>query len=268
MRRLSRKRNIRYFAFVLPGFLGLLVFYVLPFVNVWADALLTTGRRFAGPVHFIRIFHNEAFIRAISNSVLLAFFGTFFSLPLALGYSLFVCIFSKNRQLFLLSCATLPAAIPPACTALLIQSWFPAYHELGISGMILLLLWKYTGFSVILLFSALQAIPRETKEAAVLDGAGRLRLLIHIILPYLAPAMIFSGLIAFMNSFRIFREVFMLYGEHPTPQFYLLSHYINNKLLTMDYSSISAAAVSVVSVMIILMLLLIHTERRTGKDLE
>ena len=60
----------------------------------------------------------------------------------------------------------------------------------------------------------------------------------------------------------------MLYGEHPTPQFYLLSHYINNKLLTMDYSSISAAAVSVVSVMIILMLLLIHTERRTGKDLE
>ena len=42
----------------------------------------------------------------------------------------------------------------------------------------------------------------------------------------------------------------------------------SNQVFTMDYSSISAAAVSVVSVMIILMLLLIHTERRTGKDLE
>ena len=85
---------------------------------------------------------------------------------------------------------------------------------------------------MILLLAGLQSIPRMYYEAAMLDGAGRWRMLTRITLVHLTPTLFFVLIVSIINSFKVFRETYLMAGAYPQAGIYFLQHYMNNTFLS------------------------------------
>jgi multiple sugar transport system permease protein len=72
---------------------------------------------------------------------------------------------------------------------------------------------QWTPFALLILYTAYQAIPTDVREAASLDGPGAWQTLRHIDLPLMAPSILAAGFIRFIDSFRVFDNVYTLTGS-------------------------------------------------------
>lgn len=95
---------------------------------------------------------------------------------------------------------------------------FPALTDridfLG-SGFVLwsianIVIWVYCGYNMLILYSALQAIPQEIYEAARVDGAGQFRLAWDIKIPIVMPAIILTAVFSIIGTLQLFNEPFVL----------------------------------------------------------
>ncbi|WP_242848803.1 carbohydrate ABC transporter permease [Syntrophomonas palmitatica] len=96
---------------------------------------------------------------------------------------------------------------------------------------------------MILFLAALQNVPRELYEAAYIDGAGPGQRFINVTLVHIVPTAFFVFIISIINSFKVFREVYLISGSYPHESIYMLQHYMNNMFMALDYQKLSAAAV-------------------------
>ena len=71
-----------------------------------------------------------------------------------------------------------------------------------------------------------------------------------------------------INSFKIFREVYLLTGNYPHNKLYMLQHFMNNTFNQLDYQKLSAAAVLLSVVIIAIMAVLMILESIFGRDVE
>ena len=140
-----------------------------------------------------------------------------------------------------------------------------SYSQLVI---VLLFLWKNLGYDMILFMAALSGIPKEQLEAAEVDGAGPWKRFWKIKLRYISPSLLFVTILSLINSFKIFREVYLLTGKYPFESLYMLQHFMNNTFLNIDYQKLSAAAIIMFTVMLIIIGVLFLIEAKFGKDVE
>lgn len=75
-------------------------------------------------------------------------------------------------------------------------------------------------------------------------------------------------ILSLINSFKIFREVYLLTGNYPYDKLYMLQHFMNNTFNSLDYQKLSAAAVLFALVMIVVIAILLIAENIFGKDVE
>ena len=75
-------------------------------------------------------------------------------------------------------------------------------------------------------------------------------------------------ILSIINSFKIFREIYLLTGDYPYDGLYMLQHFMNNMFKHLDYQRLSAAAVFLAIVIVILVALLFLIENYFGKDVE
>jgi multiple sugar transport system permease protein len=134
--------------------------------------------------------------------------------------------------------------------------------------VIILFLWKNLGYNMILFMSALANIPTELLEVADVEGASELYKFFAIKLRYLSPTVLFVAILSLINSFKVFREVYLLTGDYPTDSLYTLQHFMNNTFNSLDYQKLSAAAVIMAIAMVIIIALLFIIEDWFGKDVE
>ena len=80
--------------------------------------------------------------------------------------------------------------------------------------------------------------------------------------------MLFVTILSLINSFKIFREVYLLTGNYPYDGLYLLQHYMNNMFRNLDYQKLSTAALLMAAVMAVVIGLLFLVENRYGKDID
>jgi multiple sugar transport system permease protein len=73
-----------------------------------------------------------------------------------------------------------------------------------------IVIWVYCGYNMLILYSALQAIPQEVYEAARVDGAGQIRLAWDIKIPILMPAIILTAVFSIIGTLQLFNEPFVL----------------------------------------------------------
>ena len=138
----------------------------------------------------------------------------------------------------------------------------------GIFVIILLFLWKNLGYNMILFLSALGNVPSDIVEVAELDGAGAFRVFWHVKLRYLSPMIVFTTILSMINSFKVFREIYLLTGEYPFGAMYMLQHYMNNTFSSADYQKLSTAAIYMSLVMIVIIAVMLVVENHYGKDME
>ena len=144
--------------------------------------------------------------------------------------------------------------------------WFK--DNMGQMVIIFLFLWKNLGLNIILFLSALNNIPQEVIESSVMDGAGAVKRFFSIRLYYLGPTIFFVAIMSLINSFKIFREVYLLTGDYPYDKLYTLQNFMNNKFTHLDYSQLSTGAVimSVAMILIVGVLFIIESKLDSGTE--
>jgi multiple sugar transport system permease protein len=100
--------------------------------------------------------------------------------------------------------------------------------------ILLLFLWKNLGYNMVLFLSALNNVPTELIDSAKMDGAGSVRRFFSVSTVYILPTVFFVGMMSLVNSFKIFREVYLLTGSYPVDALYLLQHFMNNAFQNLD----------------------------------
>ena len=121
---------------------------------------------------------------------------------------------------------------------------------------------------MILFLAALGQIPQNFIEVADLDVASEWETFKYIKLRYLSPTILFVAIMSLINSFKVFRAVYLLTGDYPYDTLYMLQHFMNNTFKSLEYQKLSAAAILMCSVMVIIIGLLFMLENHFGKDVE
>lgn len=274
MRKQRRNKNIACLYFLLPSFLGVIVFVLAPFADVCRRSLTTavTGE-FRGIDNYKQVFENKAFWLAAGNTAKFVLV----CLPLLIGLGLIIaCFLSRFTRIhFLKSAFLFPMAVPAATVVLVWKLVFDRqgflnlfltrlgeaaysagvlqsapvfdidYMGTGAAFWVLVFsyIWKNLGYTVVLWLTGILSISTQIREAARVDGAGEFTCFVKIIMPNLKPVLYTITVLSFLNTFKAFREAYLVAGSYPDESMYLLQHLFNNWFTNLDFDKMAAAAV-------------------------
>ena len=118
-------------------------------------------------------------------------------------------------------------------------------------AVILMIVWKVVGFTMLLLMSGLQGIPNEVHEAAKVDGAGRRQTLFHIVLPLLRRNIALVTILTVAGSFLAFDQFYILTNGGPNNQTLTLVFWIYSSSFA-NFQLGYGAAMSVVLMLVLM----------------
>ncbi|MDF1478601.1 sugar ABC transporter permease [Leifsonia sp. H3M29-4] len=87
--------------------------------------------------------------------------------------------------------------------------------NLALGSIIFVLIWQFSGYSMVIFLAGLQGVPEELIEASAVDGAGPFRRFWSIVLPLLAPAVTINVMLSMIGALKIFDQVWILTGGGP-----------------------------------------------------
>jgi len=275
------KENRAFFLFLAPSLLVVVIFVVLPFLYVFKRSFTTavTGQ-FRGIENYKIIFTNQAFHLAVKNTLyftavcipLLVITGFLIALPLSRLKSAGTI---KSLYLF-------PLAMP---VATIVMVWKMLFYKQGIFNLALTSLgewtglwgeihtdylgtgaafwvlvcsyiWKNTGYTIVLWLAGILVIPTEILDAARVDGAGNFQRVWYVVLPNLKGSLYTIVILSFLNSFKIYREAYLVAGSYPHQSIYLLQHLFNNWFVNLEFDKMAAAAICTGGFLFVVIILL------------
>ncbi|MCG8502248.1 MAG: sugar ABC transporter permease [Firmicutes bacterium] len=273
--------------FLGPSIIGYSVFFFIPFLlgiyysfvdNMFAANLVWLD-------NYIALFKSSSFRLAARNTL----FFTCLCVPLNVVISLLLAML-VNQKIYCRSVfRTLlvsPLVIPVASVVVF---WRIIFHESGVMNaffsfldivpinwlntdwsvvvILIIYLWKNIGYSLVLFLAGLQNIPAQYYESSYIDGANWWTRFTKITLVYLTPTTFFVFIMSIINSFKVFREVYLMEGDYPHAKIYMLQHYMNNTFASLDYQKLTSAAFIMGIVVYILVFILFVFEKKISKDL-
>ena len=275
------KKRRFFYLFVLPGFSGIIVFVLLPFLDVVKRSFTTavTGE-FNGGKNYLTVFQNQAFLLAVGNTV--KFTAVCIPVLVTLGLTVALMLNSLKAKGRLKSLYLFPLAIP---TATVVMVWKLVFYPQGFLNLSLTeaglftglwgkinrdylgssdafwvltasYVWKNLGYTLVLWLAGLAGISKEMEEAAKVDGAGSLQRFFGVVLPNLKGSLYTIVILSFLNSFKIYREAYLTAGAYPDQSIYLLQHLFNNWFVNLELDKMAAAAVCTGGVLMIAILAL------------
>ncbi len=227
---------------LLPSLCGFTAFYIVPFLYslYYAFTENAFSDKFVGFGNFKMLLENEYFRLAAWNtfrfSVLAVPICMLFSFTVAMLIAHFAAKSGLIRSAFFL-----PVVLPSAVIAGIWNAYFS--DVVPFTSLLTLFLWKYSGLNITLILTAFLTIPHEQYEAASLDGASAWQKTWSVTLPNILPSLFFTLILTVVNSLKIFRESYLLYGYYPDESVYMLQNYLNNHFSKLNYQNIGAAAV-------------------------
>lgn len=274
--------------YIAPSFLGVLLFFILPFLVVIYYSMVDNpiSANFVFLDNYKNVVNNAAFRTAVRNTAVFSAIAV----PLAVVLSLLLAIvleaklpFRSQFRTFFLS----PMMVPVASIVLIWQvlfhyngavndvlvalggpkiDWMKSQYSILV--IVILFLWKNLGYNMILFMAALASVPKDILEVARLESATSLQTFFYIKIRYLSSTILFVTIMSLISSFKIFREIYLLTTDYPYDSIYMLQHFMNNKFKNLDYQTLSAAAILMSLVMIVIIGILFIVESRFGKDVE
>lgn len=271
----AHKQALTGILFLLPGLAGVVCFTLRPFLEVIRRSFQSavTGQ-WVGIKNYQEVFGNTAFRTAAGNTLRF----TVICIPLLVVLSLFLAVLLQRLRRgknALKSMFLVPVAVPAASVVLV---WKALFHSNGLINavisyfggetinwmtsdwafavLVISYLWKNIGYDMVLWMAGLSGISTEIYEAARVDGAGEWKCFTKITLPNLKPTLYTISVLSFLNSFKVFREAWLVAGDYPHQSMYLIQHLYNNWFRELSFDKIAAAAVINAAVVFGLILLL------------
>lgn len=261
--------------FVLPSLIGVAVFTLLPFLDVFLRSFQSAiSREFVGIENYIEVFNNSAFKLAASNTTKFVIV----CIPLLLSLSLIIAValnkFVESSKI-LRTAFLIPMAVPIASIVLI---WNIVFHEQGFLSSVLdkfnivgqdwmstgwafwilvfSYIWKNLGYNIILWLAGLNSISKEIYESAKVDGASDFQCFTKITIPCLKPTLYTISVLSLLNSFKVFREAYLVAGDYPDKSMYLLQHLFNNWFRELDFNKMAAGSILMAVIIFALIMLL------------
>ena len=276
------KQPVTPWLFLAPSLLFVSVMVLIPFGDAVRRSFFSAmSKEFVGFKNYIAVFQNEAFQLAAKNTAKFALV----CIPLLLLFSLALGLLlnaSKDTQGIFKTSSLVPIAIPVASMVLL---WRVVFHQNGLLNaglalahlppvdwlnsasafgvLVFTYLWKNIGYDMVLWLSGISGINPALYESAQTDGAGWWKRFVKITLPGLAPTLFTVTVLSLLNSFKVFREAYLIAGSYPNDSIYMLQHLFNNWFVSLDVDKMCAGAVLMALVVCGLILLM---QKAWGKE--
>jgi multiple sugar transport system permease protein len=284
----NKRKSLISWLFLLPSLLGVTLFFVAPFFVVIYYSVIDNPIQgnFVGFENFVNVWNNAAFKQAGINTLKFSLLAV----PLAVLLSLFLAAVMESRipgksyfRTFFLS----PLMVPTASVVLI---WQVLFNYNGIINNVLkffgsdkidflksdkaqivivvLFLWKNLGYNMILFMAALASIPKELMEVAALENASKFQVFWYVKVRFMSSTILFVAIMSLINSFKVFREIYLMTGDYPYSSLYMMQHFMNNTFASLDYQKPSSAAIIMFIVVSALVYVMYQVENFYGKDLE
>ena len=285
----GRKKKRRYdriaYFMIAPNFIIFVTFVLIPIF--WSVAMSFTNynlrtSEFIGFENYLQLFQDSVFKKSLVNTLvyslltivptmvfglLLAlllnravplkrFFRTVFYMPNILSViavsMAWVYLYNTNAGVLnrLLNLVGLPSV-----------KWI-SDPKIALFSVVIMSIWMSTGYNMVVFLSGLQMIPTHLYEAAKMDGANAIQQFIKITFPLLSPTTYFLFIMACIQSFQVFGQVYALTGGGPVNATTTIAHQIYKSGFE-SYRMGYASAMAVVLLLIILILTLLNL--RLGK---
>ena len=129
-------------------------------------------------------------------------------------------------------------------------------------------IWHHSPFAFVVFYAALQTVPQEPVEAAIIDGASRYQRIRHIVLPHIYPVVTFVALISLMDNFRVFEPIigFSAEGSAQSLSWLIYDNLVNEEVILFG-SAAATSMMTIIGIAILLAPVLIRTwkEFRTAR---
>lgn len=237
--KIQARRNFWGYLFILPNFLGFVVFMLVPilmslyfsFTNY--DVISTI--EFIGFENYINLFQDEQFIVAILNTL----WFTVLTVPAGIILALLLAVL-LNRQIRGISFFRTLVFIPVITSMVAVSLvWSMLYEENGgllntllgymnlppvawltstemaMISIAIMSIWKGLGYNMTIFLAGLQGVPHDLYEAATIDGANAFQKFRKITVPMIGPTTYFVTLMALIGSLQVFDQVNIMTGGGP-----------------------------------------------------
>ncbi|HUX22444.1 MAG TPA: sugar ABC transporter permease [Spirochaetia bacterium] len=232
------------FAMLLPIFALYAVLRIYPIIQAFYLSLTNykLGVRkhsFVGLTNYVTLLHDPEFIRSLTNTLLFAALTLVVTLLLAFAIAL-VMSESRIAGIGLLQTLIFLPVVVSVVPSAIIWKWIyePQYGILnyvlsffGVSpvnwlvnrntsmySVIVFVVWRWIGYYMIIFWVGLRGVPDMYVEAATIDGASKWRIIWSIIVPLLRPIILLATVLATINGFTIFTEVYIMTIGNQTAQ--------------------------------------------------
>lgn len=253
---------------MLPSLIGVTIFLLIPFIKLVVYSFQSSyANNWVGIQNYLEVLHNTSFQLAIKNTVKF----TSICVPLIMSISLLLAVLlSENKFLnkAMKAGILLPLIIPMVSVSILIMTLFDTSGYVNFllktevewlngnySFWILLALhiWKYVGIYMLIWLSGIANVPMELKEAASLDGAKKYQYVYYVLLPNLKQVAFVCVIFVFINIFKIFREIYLIAGDYPNRNIYMIQHIFNNWYVQFSFDKLAAGANMIAAVICIIL---------------
>ena len=233
-RRSKIYENVKGYVLIAPAIILLAIFTIYPIIwlihsSLYDGSLISKVRNFVGFENYETLLNSVDFGQTVLNTV----FYTVGLVAIMMVLSTILAVWLNSRRQKSLNGIVLAAIFTPHIISLVsvttIFLWLfdpkigainyalktlglPTCEFLGSSktalfSLVLMMVWKGTGYYTLLTTAALQGVPREIYEAAEIDDAPPIRVFFKITLPMISPTLFFSTIVSTINSFQVFETV-------------------------------------------------------------
>lgn len=277
---LRAQRNMAWL-FLLPNFIGFLVFIVYPVLKSFIISFYNwdglTEKKFVGLQNYIQLLSDETFKISFANNI----HYTVVTVPLSIILGILIAMLMNVklpgikiiRTIYFLPQVTSMVAIGIVWTTIL-ANYGPINQALMGLGMEnppqwlsstkwalisveVVSIWRSMGYNAIILLAGIQGINAELYEAAKIDGANSWKRFRHITLPMLSPTIFFCTVMAVIGSFQVFDTIMAMTQGGPGRATNVLTYYIYSRAFV-NFKFGYASSIAYVLFVIILAITLIQ----------
>jgi multiple sugar transport system permease protein len=227
---------------------------------------------FSTPLRNYRLLPGDPrFVNSLWVQAKLSFWGVLLQVLLGMLLALLLNVQSRFVE-FARTFFLIPMVLPPIVVAVIWKLIYtpdisPLYYsahllnftmpsltssvDFALTAIIVADTWEWLPFTFLMVLAALQTIPDEYSEAALVDGANRLQIFFYVTLPFITPILVISAMFRLIDSVKAFPLIFLLTSGGPGSVTEVTNYYAY--LLAFDFNEIGySSAVTVVMLLLVL----------------
>ncbi|WP_016698154.1 ABC transporter permease subunit [Actinoalloteichus spitiensis] len=212
--------------FIVFGLVGLFPLLFTAYVSLFDWDMLADEQQFVGLDNYARLIESDQFWKALVNTISIFLLSTGPQLVIAVLLAVLLDARIRARTGFRVS-VLIPYVVSLVALGIIFSNLFG--HNYGLINNVLeffgferinwhsdrfashvaiatMVNWRWTGYNALIVLAAMQAIPRDLYEAAVVDGAGPFRRFFSVTMPLLRPTLIFVVITSTIGGLQIFTE--------------------------------------------------------------